>query len=56
MMKFSETLATLENSEHIQKIELLQANGAKAGVIENKPGSQGSVKNGMPNKNVSRSD
>ena len=44
MKKFSETLATLENSEHIQKIELLQANGAKAGVIENKPGSQGSVK------------
>ena len=44
MKKFSEILASLENSDHIQKIELAQADGAKAGVIENKPGSQGSVK------------
>ena len=44
MKKFSENLASLENSEHIQKIELSTANGENAGVIENKPGSQGSVK------------
>jgi hypothetical protein len=44
MKKFSEILATLENSEHIQKIELAKADGANAGAIENKPGSQGSVK------------
>ena len=44
MKKFSEILATLENSEHIQKIELAKADGSSAGVIENKPGSQGSVK------------
>ena len=44
MKKFSEILAMLENSEHIQKIELAKADGSNAGVIENKPGSQGSVK------------
>ena len=44
MKKFSEILATLENNEHIQKIELAKADGSNAGVIENKPGSQGSVK------------
>ena len=44
MKKFSEILASLENSEHIQKIELAKADGSNAGVIENKPGSQGSVK------------
>ena len=44
MKKFSEILATLENSEHIQKIELAKADGSNVGVIENKPGSQGSVK------------
>lgn len=44
MKKFSEILATLENSEHIQKIELAKADGSNAGAIENKPGSQGSVK------------
>lgn len=44
MKKFSEILANLENSEHIQKIELAKADGSLADVIENKPGSQGSVK------------
>ena len=44
MKKFSEILATLENSEHIQKIELAKADGSNSGMIENKPGSQGSVK------------
>jgi hypothetical protein len=44
MKKFSEILATLENSDHIHKIELVNADGSNAGLIENKPGSQGSVK------------
>ena len=44
MKKFSDYLATLENTEHIQKIELFDASGTLAGTIENKPGSQGSVK------------
>lgn len=44
MKKFSEILASLENSDHIQKIELAKADGSNAGLIENKPSSQGSVK------------
>jgi hypothetical protein len=40
---FSEQLASLPAADHVQKIELL-ANGEIAAVIENKPGSQGSVK------------
>jgi hypothetical protein len=44
MKKFSEILANLENSEHIQKIELAKADGSIADVIENKPGSQGSLR------------
>jgi len=44
MKKFSEILASLENSDHIQKIELAKADGSNACLIENKPGSQGSVK------------
>ncbi|ABE48653.1 MULTISPECIES: DUF2322 family protein [Methylobacillus] len=44
MTTFSEILAGLESSDHIQKIELFDAKGDPAGIIENKPGSQGSVK------------
>ncbi|MFL9711208.1 DUF2322 family protein [Methylobacillus sp. Pita1] len=44
MTTFSEILASLESSDHIQKIELLDIKGSAAGTIENKPGSQGSVK------------
>jgi len=44
MKKFSDYLATLENTEHIQKIDLFDASGVLTGTIENKPGSQGSVK------------
>ncbi|MCB5191157.1 DUF2322 family protein [Methylobacillus arboreus] len=44
MTTFSEILAGLEPSDHIEKIELLDSNGNLAGQIENKPGSQGSVK------------
>lgn len=44
MKKFTDYLATLENTDHIQKIDLFDTSGALAGTIENKPGSQGSVK------------
>lgn len=41
---FSEILATLESSDHIQSITLLNEDGSVAGIIENKPGSAGSVR------------
>lgn len=44
MKKFTEILPTLENADHIQKIELFNADGSSAGKIENKPGSAGSVR------------
>lgn len=44
MQKFSDILLTLENADHVQRIELYHQDGKPAGVIENKPGSQGSVK------------
>lgn len=44
MQKFSELLASLEPADHLQKIELFDANGNLAGLIENKAGSQGSLK------------
>lgn len=44
MPKFSDILPTLEVVDHIQKIELFSPNGRSAGVIENKPGSAGSVR------------
>ena len=44
MKKFSEILPTRENADHLRRIELFNADGSSAGVIENKPGSQGSVK------------
>lgn len=44
MKTFSETLAELEASDHLQSIELLDQDGHVVGQIENKPGSQGSVK------------
>jgi hypothetical protein len=44
MKKFSDFLSELETTEQIQKIELLNANGELVGLIENKPGSQGSVR------------
>ncbi|MCE9633801.1 MAG: DUF2322 family protein [Methylophilales bacterium] len=42
-MKFAEILATLEATEHLQSLTLTHANG-HVEIIENKPGSQGSVK------------
>ena len=44
MQKFSDVLLTLDNTDHVQRIELFHEDGSNAGVIENKPGSQGSVK------------
>ena len=44
MQKFSDVLLTLDSADHVQKIELYYPDGKAAGVIENKPGSQGSVK------------
>jgi hypothetical protein len=44
MKKFSDFLAELETTDQIQKIELLNAAGVVVGLIENKPGSQGSVR------------
>ena len=44
MQKFSDVLLTLDNTDHVQSIELFHEDGSSAGVIENKPGSQGSVK------------
>ena len=44
MQKFSDVLQTLDDASHVQRIELYNNDGSAAGVIENKPGSQGSVK------------
>lgn len=44
MQKFSDVLLTLDNTDHVKRIELYHENGSAAGVIDNKPGSQGSVK------------
>jgi hypothetical protein len=44
MQKFSDVLLTLDGADGIQRIELYYENGEPAGVIENKPGSQGSLK------------
>lgn len=42
--EFSDILATLEKTDHLQRIELFNPDGSPAGTIENKPGSQGSVR------------
>ena len=44
MQKFSDVLLTLDDASHVQRIELFNSDGSPAGAIENKPGSQGSVK------------
>ena len=44
MQKFSDVLKTLDSVEDVKRIELFFENGKPAGVIENKPGSQGSLK------------
>lgn len=44
MQKFSDVLLTLDNADDVRRIELYDADNKPVGVIENKPGSQGSVK------------
>jgi hypothetical protein len=44
MQKFSDVLLTLDSIDDVQRIELYHEDGKPAGIIENKPGSQGSVK------------
>jgi hypothetical protein len=44
MQKFSDVLLTLDTADEVQRIELFDEDGGAAGVIENKPGSQGSLK------------
>lgn len=44
MQKFSDVLLTLDDASHVKKIELFNSDASLAGVIENKPGSQGSLK------------
>lgn len=44
MQKFNDVLPKLDNAEKVQRIELFHQNGESAGVIENKPGSTGSIK------------
>jgi hypothetical protein len=44
MQKFSDVLLTLESADEVQRIELYFEDGKPAGAIENKPGSQGSLK------------
>ncbi|HEY8084665.1 MAG TPA: DUF2322 family protein [Methylophilaceae bacterium] len=43
MKKFAEILATLESAEHLQRLELADDDG-NIERIENKPGTQGSLK------------
>ena len=43
MAKFAEVLATLPSVAHIARLELLDTEGRCVGVIENRPGSAGSV-------------
>ena len=44
MKKFSEILAALDNADHVRRIALFDRAGSVAGVIENQPGSQGSIR------------
>ncbi|MBI5460936.1 MAG: DUF2322 family protein [Gammaproteobacteria bacterium] len=43
MPRFADTLRTLPSVEHIARLELSDADGQPAGIIENRPGSAGSV-------------
>ncbi|MGZ8269979.1 MAG: DUF2322 family protein [Methylophilus sp.] len=44
MEKFSDVLLTLDEADHVRRIELYDVNNKPAGVIDNKPGSKGSIK------------
>jgi len=41
---FADILATLESADHLTSIELRNADDRLAAIIENKPGSQGSLR------------
>lgn len=43
MQKFSDNLLTLDNADHVKRIELFVAD-QPVGILENKPGTQGSIK------------
>lgn len=43
MQKFSDNLLSLDSADHVKRIELFDGNQA-VGIIENKPGTQGSIK------------
>ena len=44
MKTFNKNLSTLANADHVQRMVLFNSDGAEVSVIENKPGSQGSIK------------
>ncbi|MEO8418050.1 MAG: DUF2322 family protein [Methylophilaceae bacterium] len=44
MKTFAENISTFVNVDHLQRIELTHADGRIAGILENKQGSQGSLK------------
>lgn len=44
MQKFSDVLQGLDSAEDVLRIELFHSDGTSAGVIENKSGTQGSLK------------
>lgn len=44
MKTFAENLATLESADHLNRLELRSGDGVLTATIENKPGSQGSLK------------
>jgi hypothetical protein len=43
-MGFQDNLAALPPADHLARVELFGPDGVLAGVIENRPGSQGSVR------------
>ena len=44
MQKFSDNLLALDSADHVKRIELFDEKSQPAGQIENKPGTQGSIK------------
>lgn len=44
MQKFNDILLTLPSVDHLQAMELSNADGSIAAIIENKPGSSGSLR------------
>ncbi|MCX7628353.1 MAG: DUF2322 family protein [Methylophilaceae bacterium] len=44
MKNFAATLATLESADHLDRLELHAPDGSWVATIENRPGSQGSLK------------